>query len=317
MGSRYGYNHIHGGKKYMKVGLVTLHYKNIEDTLGLLESLSKCIKPKDFEFKLYIIDNSNEVDFENKLAIFKVPFKLITNKQNTGFTGGNNLGFQKALDDGMDYIGTINNDTYVDKNFLKAITQSPLTDPTVGLVGGLIYFAPGFEFHKKYKKSEFGKVIWYAGGIFDYGNVLGSHSMVDLIDSGDLTETFNTQFITGCFFIARREIFEKHGLFDNNYFMYLEDVDFSHRIKTAGLKLIVDPNIKIWHKVARGSGIGSSQNDYYITRNRLYFGFKFLSLRTKMALLREAIKNLFTGSIQKKKALIDFILQRMGRQNYL
>lgn len=300
----------------MKVGLVTLHYKNLEDTLDLVKSLNACFMPKELEFHLYLVDNGGSDKLPTvKSSKFKV--NQFINPNTDGFTGGNNLGFQKALDDGMDYIGTINNDTYVDKNFLKAITQSPLTDPTVGLVGGLIYFAPGFEFHKKYKKSELGKVIWYAGGEFDYLNVLGRHPQVDLVDSGDLIEPFNTQFITGCFFIARREIFEKYGLFDNNYFMYLEDVDFSHRIKTAGLKLVVDPNIKIWHKVARGSGIGSSQNDYYITRNRLYFGFKFLSLRTKMALLREAVKNLFTGSIQKKKALIDFILQRMGRQNYL
>lgn len=300
----------------MKVGLVTLHYKNLEDTLDLLKSLSKCTIPKGFELKLYVVDNSNEVDLGEKLSKFKVSFQLITNKENTGFTGGNNLGFKQALDDGMEFIGTINNDTFVDSNFLKAIFESPLTDKSVGLVGGLIYFAPGFEFHKNYKKSELGKVIWYAGGIFDYNNVLGSHSMVDLVDSGDLSAPFETQFITGCFFIARREIFEKYGLFDNNYFMYLEDVDFSHRLELAGLKLMVDPNIKIWHKVARGTGIGSSQNDYYITRNRLYFGFKFLGLRTKIALLREGIKNLVLGSSQKKKAFLDFIIHRMGRQNY-
>lgn len=300
----------------MKVGLVTLHYKNVEDTLDLLESLSKCIKPKDFEFKLYIVDNSNEIDLEKKLSVSKFPFVLIRNQENTGFTGGNNMGFKEAINDGMDYIGTINNDTSVDVNFLKAISQSPLTDKTVGLVGGLIYFAPGFEFHKTYKKSELGKVIWYAGGEFDYLNVLGNHPQVDQVDDGRFVQPFETQFITGCFFITRCDVLERLGLFDGNYFMYLEDVDFSHRLKQAGLKLIVDPNIKIWHKVARGTGIGSSQNDYYITRNRLYFGFKFLSLRTKIALIREGLKNLFIGSSQKKKAFLDFILQRMGRQNY-
>ena len=303
----------------MKVGLVTLHYKNLEDTLDLLKSLSKCTKPKGFEFTLYIVDNDDEKDLqlESKLKVVKFPFELINNSQKTGFTGGNNLGFKRALDDGMEFIGTINNDTFVDSNFLKAIFESPLTDKTVGLVGGLIYFAPGFEFHKNYKKSELGKVIWFAGGEFDYLNVLGHHPQVDQVDDGRLNEPFETEFITGCFFLTRREVLEKVGLFDNNYFMYLEDVDLSHRVKRANLKLIVDPKIKIWHKVARGTAIGSNQNDYYITRNRLYFGFKFLSLRTKFALVREGLKNLVIGSPQKKKAFLDFILHRLGKQNYL
>jgi len=300
----------------VKVGLVTLHYKNVEDTLGLIDSLNHCYKPKNLEFHLYLIDNGGS-DRLDKISSSKFRIHQIANPNPDGFTGGNNLGFRKAIDDGMDYVGTINNDTTVDRNFIKAIAQSPLNHPDVGLVGGLIYFAPGFEFHKKYKESELGKVVWFAGGQFDYFNVLGHHPQVDQVDDGNFTKIFETEFITGCFFITRRQILEQVGLFDNNYFMYLEDVDLSHRVKTAGFKLIVDPNIKIWHKVARGSGIGSSQNDYYITRNRLYFGFKFLRLRTKLALLREGLKNLFLGSVQKKKALIDFILQRMGKQNYL
>lgn len=300
----------------MKVGLVTLHYKNVKDTLDLVRSLTACIIPKNLDFHLYIIDNGGSEKLD---IITSSKFKIhqSVNPNTDGFTGGNNLGFRQAINDGMDYIGTINNDTYVDKNFLKAIAQSAITDPTVGLVGGLIYFAPGFEFHKKYKKSELGKVIWFAGGEFDYLNVLGRHPEVDQIDDGHFDKPFETQFITGCFFITKREVLEKVGLFDNNYFMYLEDVDLSHRVKLAGLKLVVDPNIKFWHKVARGSGIGSSQNDYYITRNRLYFGFKFLSPRIRFALVREGIRNLFKASTQKKKAFRDFILHRMGRQNYL
>jgi GT2 family glycosyltransferase len=94
--------------------------------------------------------------------------------------------------------------------------------------------------------------------------------------------------------------------------MYLEDVELCMRIKKAGFKLMIDPNLKIWHKVAQSSSIGSPLNDYFLTRNRLVFGMKYASPRTKFALLREAVKKLLSGSSAQKIAIRDFFLHRLG-----
>jgi len=126
-----------------------------------------------------------------------------------------------------------------------------------------------------------------------------------------------TDFISGALFITKTSVLEKTGLFDDKYFMYLEDVDLCQRIKLAGYKLIFDPKIKIWHKVAQSSGIGSSLNDYFITRNRLLFGFTYASLRTKFALAREAVNKLFTGTKAQRQAVIDFFLGRFGRGSWI
>ena len=99
--------------------------------------------------------------------------------------------------------------------------------------------------------------------------------------------------------------------------MYLEDVDLSHRIRLAGYRLVFDPKIKLRHKVARGSAIGSGLNDYFITRNRLYFGMKFTRLRTKFALLREALRKLITGTPAQKHAIRDFLLGKLEKGTYL
>jgi len=61
-------------------------------------------------------------------------------------------------------------------------------------------------------------------------------------------------------------------------FLYLEDADFNLRVKCAGYKIIFDPRIKIWHKVAQSSGIGSPLNDYFLTRNRLLLVLNMLAL---------------------------------------
>ena len=57
--------------------------------------------------------------------------------------------------------------------------------PKIGLVSPKIYFAPGFEFHKdRYKEEDLGKVIWYAGGEFDWDNIGNIHRGIDEVDQG-------------------------------------------------------------------------------------------------------------------------------------
>lgn len=301
----------------MRIALVTLHYKNLGDTLDLLTSLSKATVPKKHAVKIYVVDNEGSNDLKDELKKNYLDIILLVSQQNLGFAAGNNLGLKRAIDDGAQILVAINNDTFVDKDFIVQIINSPISDPLVGAVGGLIYFAPGFEFNHNYAKKDLGKVIWYAGGNFDWDNILGSNAHVDEIDRGQFEKPAGTDFVTGALLITKVEVLKKVGPFDEKYFMYLEDVDLCHRIKLAGYKLLFDPKIKLWHKVARSSSIGSGLNDYFITRNRLYFGFKYTRLRTKFALFREAINKLFSGTPAQKTAIKDFFTGKLGKGSYL
>ncbi len=301
----------------MRIAFITLHYKNLDDTLSLLKSLSKVEIPKNITMSVYVVDNEGSKELRETVSTKFKETILIETGDNLGFAGGNNLGLKKAITAGNEILVTINNDTIVDRDFLKQIINSPISDPTTGVVGGLIYFAPGFEFKKHYQKEELGKVIWYAGGVFDQENVLGSNGHVDEVDEGQFDKIEETDFVTGALLITRADVLKKVGLFDDKYFMYLEDVDLSHRIRLAGYHILFDPKIQIWHKVAQSSGIGSSLNDYFITRNRLYFGFKYASFRTQFALFREAIRKLFTGSPAQKNAIRDFFTLKLGKGTYL
>ncbi len=108
----------------------------------------------------------------------------------------------------------------------------------------------------------------------------------------------------------RSEVLKKVGLFDKRYFAYLEDADLSQRIKNAGWRVLYTPNAYLWHKVGQALGIGSERNDYYITRNRLLFGIKHSSLRTKFALIRESIKLLLKGRKWQSIGVRDYYLGR-------
>ena len=76
------------------------------------------------------------------------------------------------------------------------------------------------------------------------------------------------------------------------------------------------PKAKVWHKVAQSSGIGSGLNDYFITRNRLLFGFKYASARARFALMRESFRLLFFGRKWQKIGAKDFYFNKFYKGSW-
>jgi GT2 family glycosyltransferase len=302
--------------KVKDIAFIIIHFKNVKDTLETLKSLYQATLPKGVKITPYVVNNDQSEEIKTKLLkLFPKAVHVFSNT-NLGFSGGNNLGLQTALKGQHNTFVLINNDVSVKKDFIKQIVTSPITKDNVGIVGGLIYFAPGFEF-KKYQQSDQGKVIWYAGGQIDWPNVLASHLGVDQVDKGQYSKPVKTDFVTGCLLITKRTVLEKVGLLDNHYCLYLEDVDFNIRVQQAGYQTIFDPRIKMWHKVAQSSAIGSPLNDYFITRNRLLFGFKHTPFRTRFALTREAVRKLISGTKAQKTAIKDFFTGNLGKGSWL
>lgn len=293
----------------LKIAIVILNYKGAQNTLECITSINAANK-NDINMELIVVDNNSQDDSQKKLKKLN-NIKLILNSENLGFTGGMNTGIRYALENGATQVILLNNDTIVDRDFLKNFCKASLRGD---IVAPKIYFAPGYEFHKKrYKKSELGKVIWYAGGKIDWQNVIGTHLGVDEVDTGQFNSSKEIDFATGCCLLIKKEVFEKIGLLDNKYFLYLEDMDFCVRAKKNGFKIIFEPTSIIWHKNASSAGgSGSSLQDYYFTRNRLIFAFKYTKLRTKLAVLRQTLSQC-TSSI-KRKALLDFLTFHYGKK---
>lgn len=233
--------------------------------------------------------------------------------ENLGFTGGNNKGIRQALEQKSDAVLVLNDDTKVDPRALCQMAEILQSDHAIGIVVPKIYFYPGFEYHKdRYADSDRGRVIWYAGGSIDWQNILGIHRGVDEVDHRQFDEPTNVTFATGCAMMISRSVFERIGLFDERYFLYLEDADLSVRAQRAGFRIRYEPRAVIWHKNAQSSGVGSGLQDYYFTRNRLLFGMSYAPWRTKFALVREAMKFLVTGPVLKRRGVMDWFLGNYG-----
>ncbi len=304
----------------VKVAIVVLNWNGLADTKSVLKDIKKLNK-SGLEIELVVVDNGStdgSVEGLRSIKTQNVSYTFLENSENLGFAGGNNVGIKYSLDKGADLVLILNNDIILDKNFLVEMVKNFLENPKIGAVSPKIYFAKGYEFHKdRYKEKDLGKVIWYAGGDIDWDNVYGATSGVDEVDIGRYNLEKNTDFATGTCMLVSREVLEKVGVFDEKYFLYYEDTDLSVRIKKAGFRVLYEPDAIIWHKVAQSSGIGSSLNDYFITRNRMLFGFKYAKLRTKLALIRESINLLLNGRKWQKTGIRDFYLMRFGKGSWI
>lgn len=286
-------------------------------TVKCLRSIRKA-KIKDFDLRVIVVDNGSTDQSMDKIQKENFKLKIIENKENLGYAEGNNVGIKYALENGADYVCLLNNDTRVDPDFLAELFKVAEKDSRIGIVGGKIYFERGYEFHKDwYKKNELSSVIWYAGGQIDWQNVYASHRGVDEIDNGQFDEESETDYVNGCLMLVKKEVFQKAGLLDRRYFLYLEDTDFSQKAKKAGFKTYFAPEAKIWHLNAGSSGAGSKLQDYFITRNRLLFGLHWAPLRSKIALIKESVQLLLNGRPWQKIGVRDFYSGRLGKGSWV
>ena len=296
-----------------KTAFVVLSYNTKKLTSQCIDSL-KIAGGKNL--RIIVVDNNSSDGSQEMLKVRK-DIEYLSLKNNLGFTGGNNYGIRHCLEKGYKFIGIINSDTIVDKDFLQPLVNQLKFKPDTGLVGPKIYFYPGKEYHRnRYKSSEKGKVIWSVGGNIDWDNIYASNRGIDEVDHGQYDKISETDFVSGCCLVATSDTWKKIDLFDERYYLYYEDADLSQKSKNIGLINVCVPQSKIWHINAGSSKVGGDLHDYFITRNRLLFGIKWASARAKLSLIRESLKLLLKGRQYQKRGIKDFYLLNFGKGSW-
>ena len=272
-----------------KLAIITVFYNNYQVGEDFFKSLST---QKNQNFHVYVADLSvkKEKNLGGAYNLFPKIAKKITilPSQNKGYAYGVNLGLKKAIKNGFFNFCVINNDVFFNSNFVDKVLLALKNNPN-SIIGGKIYYAQGFEYYKnRYQKKDLGNVIWYAGGFFDWKNVLTPHRGVDEVDRGRYNNLEEVEFVTGCLMIFDKKVIEKIGFWDESYFLYYEDADYCQRAIKRNIKIYYNPKIVIYHKNAQSTqGAGSLIHQKYQKKSRLKFGLKYAPLRTKIHLLLE------------------------------
>ena len=244
----------------MKLSIITINYNNSQGTIKLLKSLAEQTLRQDSgqgskDFEIIVVDNaSQEADFVNlKSNVGSVA--LIRNSQNLGFSGGNNVGISPALKNGSDWVVLLNNDTWVESGFL-ALLKAKLS-----VLGGVV----GLPLDEGGRVAYKGRVEWLKPTL--------NHVYKPLTTSYLLHIT--GYFAIGGAMAIHKDVFERTGLWDENYFLYFEDADFSLKAQRAGFKLNFIEEPRVHHAVSESTKkLGSPLLLRYHYRNALYFNWK-------------------------------------------
>lgn len=246
---------------YMKsrVAIILLNWNAYLHSRNSIHSLSRV---NEAAFDIILVDNASTDDSLQKLKDEFPQIKFIHSSHNLGFAGGNNIGIKNALLLNYEYVMLLNNDVFVDSNYLYHLINYLDFHSNVGAVQPLIYNHPDRN------------KIWNGGGKFH--RISGNTDSSKLILSND--KPLEIDWISGCAFMIRTSVLKQIGLFNEKYFAYYEDVDLSFRIRKLGYNLILIPSSVIYHigggssntPEKRREGYLSPDVHYYNTRNHIW-----------------------------------------------
>jgi GT2 family glycosyltransferase len=241
---------------------ITVTYNSAD----VLDEFLDCVQSQRGNWRLVIIDNASTDGTRERLgAISDGRIHVILSSRNTGFAAGSNQGIVWALQAGAKAVLLINNDTSFAPDLFQRLFDKLRADAG-DAVSPVILF-----------ESDPNKV-WYAGGSIQWSRAVRNvhdHSAESVTNV--TKEDFSVGFFPLCCAAIKREVFERIGLIDEDYFVYWEDVDFSYRMNVAGLRSTVAPGVTILHKGgALTGGLMSdfSTRQYY--KNRVIFVRKTL-----------------------------------------
>jgi len=240
-----------------RVVIIVLNWNGLSDTLECLESLAGLDYPA---YEVVVVDNGSTDGSLDAIRERFTGVTLVENGENLGFTGGNNVGLRRALEQGADYALLLNNDTAVAPDFVRLLVRAAEADAGIGIAGPTIYY---------YDQPE---TVWSAGGGIDWRR--GKTWMVGLgtCDVGQLGASLReVDFVSGCALLVKRAVLDRIGLLDDRFFAYYEETEWCVRASRAGFRIVHVPGAKVWHKINPGGRTNSPMVHYYLTRNRLLF----------------------------------------------
>lgn len=230
-----------------KVVAIVLNWNLPRETFACIESLLSSDYP---DLQVIVVDNGS-TDGSPDLIRTRFPgIEVLALPENRGYAAGNNVGIVRALSLGAEWVLIVNNDAIV-----AADTISNLVVETRSRAGIAM---PRID-------------AWPSGGLWRAGaRVSGLYPLPRSIREGELAvgKPISIDYAIGCVLLIHRTVLERIGLFDEGYFMYYEDLDFSARARTAGIPIIVVPSARAWHKIGTSLKANSPRRTYLQTRYR-------------------------------------------------
>jgi len=239
-----------------RVATVVVNWNLPEETSRCLRSLQESEHPCD----IFFVDNGSSDGSVNTIQEQFQGIRTILLPQNNGFSSACNHAIKMSLETSeYDFIFLLNNDANVHPKAITHLVDRAQKEPGAGILAPKIYFRnPPAR-------------IWYAGARRRRGVLAAAGTGRGETDRGQFDRTSTVDYIFGAAMFIRRDVFDKIGLLDERYFLYLEDLDFCLRAQQARYSLKFVPAAQVWHTGSASTARDPSLRRYHHIRSTILF----------------------------------------------
>ncbi len=220
----------------MDISIIVVNYNTREMLLNCLRSIYENVAG--FAYQLIVVDNGSQDGSAQAVRDHFPSVRLIACWRNLGFAQANNLAISEAKGR---YLGFVNSDAILERGALNALVNFMETVPKAGLACGQLLNSDGS------KQNSFSNFPSFASELLN-------KSMLKLIFPGrypskrqDYTEPRPVEAVIGAFFVARKQAVDEVGPMDEDYFLFLEETDWSLRMARAGWGVYHVPQARACH----------------------------------------------------------------------
>lgn len=234
------------------VDIIIVNYNAGIYLTNCLNSLKSCLKTN-FKLNCIIVDNASIDDSIRSIQPSRYPWlTIVKNPKNVGFAAGCNIGIRRAKGS---FVLLLNPDTKVSKDTIVKMVDFLKIHPKAGIVTAKIVLGDGSVDPASHRgfPTPWASFTYFVGleKLFPkkakFSQYHLSYKSMDKVHEIDST--------SGAFMLIKKEVINKIGLLDEDFFMYAEDIDFCYRAKKHGFQIFYNPSSVVVHAKGISSGI--------------------------------------------------------------
>jgi len=291
-----------------KIAIILVNYQDYAKRFlaECRDSLRAQNYPKEL-FRVYIIDNaSSEESFNYLKNVY--PEAHIIARADGNYAAANNTGIEQGTEDGCEYFVIANMDTKFDADWLGELVLAAENNPLAGIVQSKILLYPKTEEEwKRPKINTLGNSVHYLG----FG--MTTHYGEEDKEGGEEYPEIKG-YASGCSLLVKKEVLDKINGYNEEYYMYHDDLEMGWKARLFGYKIILAPKSIVYHKYEFERSVRML---YYMERNRYIAVFSFYSLNTIVMLLPALILmdlgmlaySIFKGWFKTKLDVYSYFIQ--------
>ena len=254
----------------MDLSIIIVNYHHSHILGNCLESVYRTIEK--IQFEVILVDNSSKDDGLEPILKRYTKIRFINNSKNVGFARANNQGAKIASGD---FLLFLNPDTTMIEDAVESMLDYIRSDSSIGILGPKV-LNPDQTIQYSCRKFP---TVW--SGLFNRYSLTtrlfpnNRYSRDYLMLDHDHNSIRSVDWVSGCCMMMSESTLKKASGFDENYFLFIEDVDLCQVIKKQGLRVVYFPNAKIFHKISSSNARSTSRVIIKRHQGMIYYNQKY------------------------------------------